>query len=183
MRRAFTILELLAATALTAILMAAVLHVVGAISASRAVLARQADAGAAWRADFLDLLRRDMTNASKVTLRPDQMTLTGRAALDAETLEFRHEPVNVVYGLSVIDGRSWLVRRQSPRDGWSSSPPWAELVCPDVTGLVVQRVSSTPGTLAPSVAANGMAQDVPAAVTVSLVGADGVIMRETVVLR
>jgi type II secretory pathway component PulJ len=183
MRRAFTILELLAATALTALLMAAVLHVVGAIGASRATLARQTEAGAAWRADLLDLLRRDMTNASKVSFRPDGMMLTGHGALDAGTLEFRHEPVTVVYGLSMIDGRSWLVRRQTPREGLSHAPAWAELICPDVTGFVVRRVSSTPGANGSSLATLGMPEDVPAAVTLSLTGADDVVMNETVVLR
>ena len=91
MRRAFTILELLAATALTALLMVAVLHVVGAIGASRAALARQADLGA-WRTDLLDLLRRDLANATKVSFGPDSITLIGHGALDPRTLEFRHEP-------------------------------------------------------------------------------------------
>ena len=182
MRRAFTILELLAATALTALLMAAVLHVVGAIGASRAALARHAGAGA-WQADLLNLVRRDMTNASKVTLRADGMALTGRAALDAGTLELRHEPVTVVYGLSVIDGRSWLVRRQSPREGLSHAPAWGELICPDVSGFVVRRASSMPGASGSSLAALGMPEDVPAAVTISLTGADGAVMNETVVLR
>jgi hypothetical protein len=181
MRRAFTILELLAATALTALLMVAVLHVVGAIGASRAALARQADVGA-WRADLLDLLRRDMTNATKVSFRPDAMALTARGALDPGTLEFRHEPVTVVYGLSVIDGRHWLVRRQSPRDGLSNSPAWAELVCPDIASFTMRRMSGTPAG-AIIAAPSGMPEDVPAAVTVSLLGPDGVLMNETVVLR
>jgi hypothetical protein len=181
MRRAFTILELLAATALTALLMVAVLHVVGAIGASRAALARQADVGA-WRADLLGLLRRDLTNATKVSFRPDSITLTGHGALDPETLEFRHEPVTVVYGLSVIDGRHWLVRRQSPRDGLSNAPPWAELVCPDVTEFTLTRVSSTPAgamTAAPS----SMPEDVPGTVTLLLVGPQGALMNQTLVLR
>jgi hypothetical protein len=183
MRRAFTILELLAATALTALLMAAVLHVVGAIGASRAALARQSDAGAAWRADLFELLRRDMTNASKVTFRPDGMTLTGHGALDAGTREFRHEPVTVVYGLSMIDGRQWLVRRQSPRDGLSHAPPWAELVCPDVRAFVVRRVSNVAAANPINLTPQAIAEDVPAAVTVSLTGADGAVINQTVVLR
>jgi hypothetical protein len=124
-----------------------------------------------------------MTNASKVTLRADGMTLTGRAALDAGTLKFQHEPVTVVYGLSVIDGRSWLVRRQSPREGLSRAPAWAELICPDVTGFVVRRAGSVPGANGSSLAALGMPEDVPAAVTISLTGADGSVVSETVVLR
>ena len=182
MRRAFTILELLAATALTALLMAAVLHVVGAIGASRATLARQTDT-AAWRDDLLDVLRRDMTNASKVTFGADGMTLTGHGALDAGTLEFSHEPVTVVYGLSVIDGRSWLVRRQAPRDGLSHTPAWAELVCPDVTGFVVRRLSNIAGGNSNGLTPLGMPEDVPSAVTVSLTGTGGAAMNETVVLR
>ena len=182
MRRAFTILELLAATALTAVLLAAVLHIVGAISASRNTLARQSNI-VAWRADLLDLLRRDMTNASKVTFTADGMTLTGHAALDQATLEFRHEPVTVVYGLSVIDGRRWLVRRQSPRAGLSHAAPWAELICPDVAGFSVRRVTGLPGATQSTLIPLGTPEDIPAAVTVSLTGSDGAVTNETVVLR
>jgi hypothetical protein len=180
MRKAFTILELLAATALTALLMVAVLHVVGTIGASRAALARQADAGA-WRADLLDQLRRDLTNASKVSFGQNSMTLAGHGALDARTLELRHEPVTVVYGLSVIDGRSWLVRRQAPRDGLSNAPAWGELICPDITGLAIVRVNGPAGAIV--AAPSAMPEDVPAAVTVLLNGPDGPVMNQTLVLR
>ena len=181
MRRAFTIRELLAATALTALWMVAVLHVVGAIGASRAALARQADVGA-WRGDLLDLLRRDLTNASKVSFRPDSITLVGHGALDPGTLAFGHEPVTIVYGLSVIDGRHWLVRRQSPRDGLSNAPAWAELVCPDVNGFTVRRAGSGPAG-AISSAPSAMPEDVPASVSVLLTGPDGLVMNQTQVLR
>ena len=119
MRRAFTILELLAATALTALLMVAVLLVVGSLGRSRAALAHQPDAGA-WRSDLVDTLRRDLTNAAGCDFRQNGMTLVGHGSLDRATLAHGNEPVTVVYGLAVIHGRRWLVRTQSSRAGVSN---------------------------------------------------------------
>jgi hypothetical protein len=181
MRRAFTILELLAATALTALLMVAVLHVVGTLGASRAALVRQADAGA-WRSDLLDTLRRDLTNAAQVTFAKDGVTLTGHGALDPVTLEFGHEPVTVVYRLATIHDRRWLVRRQAPRDGLSTQAAWAELLCPDVIGFTIRPAGGL-GIVPIDPAQGGAKAAMPAVVTVVLEGANGQVMNETLVLR
>jgi hypothetical protein len=207
MRRAFTILELLAATALTALLMLAVLHVIGSLGASRVTLASHAGA-AAWRSDLLDTLRRDLVNSSQATFQKDQMTLTGHAALDRATLALHHQPVTIVYGLATIHGRTWLVRRQSSRDGSSNQGVWAELLCPDITGFTVKgwatasavgarffSKGANPETIAPP-PINGSAtlvtvdlakgpakETVPAVVSISLEGPAGPVMNETVVIR
>jgi hypothetical protein len=181
MRRAFTILELLAATALTALLMVAVLHVVGTLGASRTALARQADLGA-WRSDLINTLRRDFTNASQATFARDGVTLTGHGALDPVTLEFGHEPVTVVYGLATIHDRRWLVRRQSPRDGLSNQPAWVELLCPDITGFTIRPAAGL-GVVRIDPVQAGARAGVPAVVTVLLEGANGPVMNETLVLR
>ncbi len=181
MKRAFTILELLAATALTALLMVAVLHVVGTLGASRAALARQADVGA-WRADLLDTLRRDLTNASQATFARDGVTLIGHGALDPVTLEFGHEPVTVVYGLATIHDRRWLVRRQAPRGGLSNQPAWVELLCPDITGFTIRPAGGL-GIVPIDPAQGGGKAGVPAIVTLLIEGANGSVMNETLVLR
>ena len=182
MRRAFTILELLAATALTALLMVAVLHVISSLGRSRAALARQPDAGA-WRSDLLDTLRRDLSNATAADFRQDGITLVGHGALDRATLAHIHEPVTVIYGLSVIHNRRWLVRTQSPRGGLSNEAPWSELLCPDVSAFTVQPATSI--VLAPvDPAENGTPdKNVPAVVSVWIDEPTGRVVNETLVLR
>jgi prepilin-type N-terminal cleavage/methylation domain-containing protein len=181
MRKGFTILELLAATALTALLMVVVLHVISSLGRSRAALARQVDGGA-WRANLLDTLRHDLCNASTASFRQDGITLAGHGALDRNTLAHGHEPVTVTYGLTTIHGRRWLVRSQARRDG-ASNEPWAELLCPDVSAFTAQPAGSI--VLAPP----DSSQDgppiaaVPPAVSVWVDGAGGRIVNETLVLR
>jgi len=183
-RRAFTILELLAATALAALLMLAVFHVVGTLGASRAAVAATSGNGATVRGDLLDTLRRDLAGATQVSFRANGMTLTGHGSLDRATLLARQEPVLVDYGLVVIGGRRWLVRRQGPRDGLSRAPAWTELVRPDVVGFSV-RPAAVAGVVAD--VGNGPGdstkQDVPAAVTIRFEDAAGVVSTETVVVR
>jgi hypothetical protein len=177
MRRAFTILEMLAATALTALLMLAVFQVIGSIGRTRAALARQPETGF-WRADLLDMLRRDLSNATAVRYEAGGVTLTGHGALNPATLAPTDEPVTVTYGIATIAGRSWLYRLQTPRAGVARRP-WRELVCADVTEFSVRPAA----TAALPVAREGRdAQPVPAAVLVEVAG-PGVNVRETMVLR
>jgi len=182
MRRAFTILEMLAATALTVLLMAAVLVVIGTLGPSRAALDRQAQGGA-WRADLLEMLRYDLSNATSVSFRSDGMTLSGHGALDRNTLVRRHEPVTVNYELANIHGRNWLVRSQAWREGWSSEPRWSELLCPDVSGFMVRPASVSDVPQAGISRQQNAYQSVPSVVSVVLNGTDGQITTETLVLR
>lgn len=178
MRRAFTILELLVATALTALLLLAVFHVLGSLGRSRTTLAQQTDSGT-WRSDLLQTLRYDLVNATAANFHRDGVTLTGHGALRRTTLARSHEPVTVVYGLATIHGRRWLVRSQSPRDGLSNDPGWSELICPDVNGFTIRSASSV--ILAP---VNGSANvSIPPVVSVSIDGPAGRIIEETLVLR
>jgi prepilin-type N-terminal cleavage/methylation domain-containing protein len=174
MRRAFTLLELLACTALTAMLMLAVLQIVGSLGASRAVLARRPQVQP-WRADLLDTLRRDLTNASQVTFQSGGMTLVGHASLDPADLTLGHQPATIVYGLTTLHGRTWLVRRQSPRDTLANTSPFAELLSPDVTAFSVRPATG--------LAAMLDAVPIPPMVTVSIDGATGPIVNQTLVLR
>jgi len=180
--RAFTILELLAATALTALLMVAVLHVISSLGRSRAALARQPDGGA-WRSDLLDTLRYDLSNATAASFRHGKVTLAGHGGLDRNTLAHRHEPVTVTYGLAMIHGRQWLVRTQIARDGLSNEPAWTELLCPDVTAFNCQPAGvaiSAPLELTPDDTPNAT---IPPVVSVWIDGPSGRVMNETLVLK
>jgi hypothetical protein len=177
MRRAFTILEMLAATALTALLMLAVFQVIGSVGRTRAAMARQPETGF-WKADLLDTLRRDLSNSTAVRYEAGGVTLTGHGALDRATLAPTDEPVTVTYGIATIAGRNWLYRLQTPRAA-AARQPWRELVCADVTDFSVRPVA----TVALPMAREGQdAQPTPAAVVVEIAG-PAVHVRETMVLR
>ena len=182
MRKAFTILELLAATALTALLTVAVLHVVSSLGRSRAALARQSDDGA-WQADLLDTLRRDLTNASQAQFRPDGITLIAHGSLDATTVAPGDELVTIVYGVVPIHGRPWLVRRQTSRNGAAGDAGWSELLCPNVAAFsVAPALAVIPGRGTPPPASDTF-DAVPAIVSVRLQGVSGTVVNEKLVLR
>ncbi len=169
---------MLAATALTALLMLAVFQVIGSIGRTRAAMAKQPETGF-WRADLLDTLRRDLSNSDAIRYEAGGVTLIGHAALDRATLAPTDEPVTVTYGITTLAGRSWLYRLQTPRVG-PARRPWRELVCADVTDFSVRPAV----TVALPVATESRdAQPLPAAVVVEVAGPGGVHIRETMVLR
>lgn len=141
--RAFTLLELLAATALAAVLMVVLLQVVAAMARGKVVLERDAAAHTApWQADLVENLRWDLTNTVEGTAEPGRLRLSGHGSLDRATLDSGHRPVNVSYAIEQLGGRPWLVRRQSPRGGLTNERGWSELVCPDVASFVVEPVDA-----------------------------------------
>ena len=189
MRKAFTTFELLAATALAAVLMVVVFQVIGSIGRTRVASLGQRESPA-WKSDLLDGLRRDLTNSTGLdVLRDGGIVLTGHAALDRSTLAPVHEPVVVKYGLMSVHGRGWLYRRQWQRNGFSGSSPWQELLCPDVVAFSVRpAVSVTTPLVVPPATQNAGGVDevlppVPPAVVVRLEIADGRVWEETLVVR
>lgn len=141
--RAFTLLELLAATALAAVLMVVLLQVVASMARGKVVLERDAAADTApWQSDLLENLRWDLTNTVEGTAEPGRLRLSGHGSLDRATLEPEHRPVNVSYAVEQRGGRSWLVRRQSPRGGLTNERGWSELVCPNVASFIVEPVEA-----------------------------------------
>jgi hypothetical protein len=170
---------MLAAAALTALLMTALLQVVASIGRGRRALERSDHGPAAsWRADLLESLRWDLTNARSAVFEPDRLTLTGHGALDPATLAPGHEPVTVVYETDSLANRPWLVRRQSARGGGGSvGRPWSELLCPDVVAFSVEP--SVGGLPAPAAAPRA----VPAAVRVRVEWRSGPPTDQLIVLR
>jgi hypothetical protein len=129
--RAFTLLELLLATALTALLMIGVLAVVADLGAPEAAAGPVPgrEEARAFEA-CLDLLHEDLTHAVAVNAsKANELTLVGYASLDGCGRERTHRPVRVRYTLEQIDGRSWLVRRQDALDVRTSENLQRDLVC------------------------------------------------------
>lgn len=168
-RSAFTLIELLAATALAALLLAAGFRVIGSLGRARAVLARQ-EQSRTYVAETLDLLRWDLANARYMKSSPGELTLTGYGSLDPQTFAPRHRPVTVRYRLAAPGeapgeadggvgatgggGRAWLVREQIDLDSSTNRNRSSALVCAGVAGFEVSPAAE-PG--AAAAAANGNA--------------------------
>lgn len=182
MRRAFTILELLATVALSAVLMVAVLHVLGTIGRDRAASAAPAEAQV-WRADLLDLLRRDLAGSTGARFGESALTLTGHAGLARDTAAARDEPVVVRYVLVSLHGRNWLVRRQTARAGRAGAAAWTELVCPDVVRFSVRPGATLSERAETGVVARDSDQPIPASVVLRLELAGERPVEEVLVLR
>lgn len=135
--RAFTLLELLLATALTAVLMVGVLAVVANLGAPEAAAGHVPDRERNRALEAcLDLLREDLAHAVAVDAsQANALTLVGYAALDDRARERTHRPVRVRYGLERIDGRAWLVRRQDALDVKTNETVQRDLVCCGFTGF------------------------------------------------
>ncbi len=136
-RRGFSLIEMLAAAALSAVLMIGLMAVIASVGRTRRAFAAQTEQSA-WSAGVADLLRFDLRNAQTVKAGPNALTLTGTGALDARTLAPSHRPVRVEYALRTAAGRSWLVRRQTDLDVLSNANAWSEAVCPGVAAFAVQ---------------------------------------------
>ncbi len=131
-RPAFTLVELVAATALSALLLTAVLSVVRTLN-RRPPPDGYLDVAAPLAAQ----LRWDVANAVVLRTGPAGLTLAGYGSLDPDTMEPTREPTQVTYALQTVGERTWLVRRQQALDARAEGGTSAELVCGDVTALTV----------------------------------------------
>jgi prepilin-type N-terminal cleavage/methylation domain-containing protein len=176
-RRAFTLVEMLVASALAAALMLAVMQIVGAIGRSRLAMARSTGVEP-WRTDLLDTLRWDLANASSARFRAGRLLLSGHGALEGRSLTPRHEPAEVTYETAALGERSWLVRRQSPRSGYAHGERSTELLCPDMTTFEIQPLRSDGR---PALAADD--DPVPDRVMVRIGRRDAKLFEEEIVIR
>ncbi|MEX2672293.1 MAG: prepilin-type N-terminal cleavage/methylation domain-containing protein [Phycisphaeraceae bacterium] len=131
--RAFTLLELLLATAISAMLMVGVLSVIttlGADSVGPAESRNQRVSRDEILHRWTQLLRHDLGHAR--TIEPpveNTITLLGYAALTGPARDRVHRPVEVVYELASQAGRSWVVRRQRALDTLTNRVTERDLVC------------------------------------------------------
>jgi len=132
--RAFTLLELLVATALSTLLIIGLMSVITSVAQTQAQSdPLEVDAGAALDARAVEawvaLLREDLNHASATDVRvPNQLTLMGYAALEGAMRRTTHRPVQVRYRFESIGGRTWMVRRQRAMDVLTSENEQRDLV-------------------------------------------------------
>jgi prepilin-type N-terminal cleavage/methylation domain-containing protein len=174
-RRAFTLIELLAASALSAMIMLVLLQVIASISRSRVAVAREMNSRAGqtqWKSELIELLRRDMLNATAARLESGRLTLTGHCSADRDMLHLTHEPVSVVYEVD----RGRLIRRQMARDGMPRGDDFDEIVCAGVTKFSLQPAIRPRGVNIPR-------DPLAIPLRVQLAGATGILLDEVIVAR
>ena len=163
-RAGFTLLEMLLAVTLSAILMAAVLVVLGGVARDRRVL-RSATASQPHDA-VLAQLRWDLANARTMTVGDggQAITLVGHGSLDPRTLAPTNRLVAVTYRRA---SGGVLVREQQAVDDPTSVTAWRETVAWRVAELAVTPLDAD----APA----GVASAVPPRVRVRLDAAGGAV--------
>ena len=143
--RAFTLLELLLAMALSTMLLLGVLAVltdlgaVGTAPGGGGVLRKGSDPAPV--ETWAHLLSDDLSHAAHVDASAEnKVTLIGYGALDARGRERMHRPVRVVYTLEELDGRPWLIRRQEALDVPTNRNVQCDLVGAGVTRFELVKV-------------------------------------------
>lgn len=134
--RAFTLIELLAATVIAAVLMVGVLVVVAQLGTDQQRLANHPEPEAANR--IIELLQRDLAGATSIaTGAPsDSIVMDGYGALSLETQLPTGRAAEISYRIIHIHDSSWLVRKQRPLDE-PAEKPWMECVSHGMKHLTI----------------------------------------------
>ena len=124
--------------------MIAILHVSESMSRAR----QQFDARAAadpYPPQAVDLIRRDLANASMIQPGKGSFSMLTYNAIDLESGISLNQPVEVRYGIEQLGKRSWLVRIQKSMLSHGRGDEWTECVLGDidVMNLVPQGPAAT----------------------------------------
>lgn len=144
-RSGFTLIEMLLATVLTAVLMVGVLAVV--VSVSGPIQAGQGDGQAMQLMetdDVVRVLRADLAQARTLETAGGELVLMSYGSLDPLTGERTQRPVDVRYRVQTIGVRSWLVREEQPLDGEAALAVRTELVAAGVSRLELDPPTDLP---------------------------------------
>lgn len=142
----FTAVELVATTALAAVLMLAVLSVSASIGTTHRLM-RQRQAGQFDQSRLRELIRWDLMHATTVrTDSEDQPLATqGPSGIDPATQRPTHRLVRVDYQIRQQGDHAWLIRRQRYLDSQGYQAPWQSPIAAHVQSLAVERLESEAG--------------------------------------
>ena len=136
----FTLIEMVAAAALAAILLGAALAVFSGIARDRARLVASQPHEVQSNALLMELLRKDLASATSMTFGTNRLVLQTFGSLDPVTLESVDRPSRVTYQLLTDLSPPQLVREQSFLD--EPAPPLIkDLLALGITRFDVQRLS------------------------------------------
>jgi len=139
---AFTLIEMVLATALSASVMVALLGVMTRLTRGQkfaAGLSTQQEL----EAGLVSLVETDLVNAREFESKTDGFVLVGFGRLDSTTKQVRHRPVTVSYQVRPAGGRSWLMRQQVYTDPAEGTLTTQELVCAGVEKISLAGVSGS----------------------------------------
>jgi prepilin-type N-terminal cleavage/methylation domain-containing protein len=160
-RHGFTLVELLAATILAALLMAAVLGVLKAVTRSERAILHTASPEA-WQSRLVALLQWDLTNSRTVVTTPDGFELRGFAGRDFKSGAVLHGPTSIQYAVKTIGSRSYFVRLEAHLDSQSLDNRSINLVCSPIERVTLGRAEGTPMPSTPTnVAATAASEESP----------------------
>ncbi|QNN23149.1 prepilin-type N-terminal cleavage/methylation domain-containing protein [Planctomycetales bacterium ZRK34] len=144
-RRGFTLVELLAATALAVMLAAGALRVVASIRADVAAQRDRSLTDGTASDQLVDLIRRDLTQARSFTQAGGKVVLIGfggvnRADFDGAKSKdaASHQPVKIEYFVKQLGEVNWLVRRQTDLNVLNNRNAWTELARANVRSIEVR---------------------------------------------
>ena len=135
----FTLVELLLATALSAVLMSAVLSILAALSRDRVRLDKARAVPAT--APILDRIQWDIRNAVTMSELSQGLVLIGHGGIDPKILTPNGRLTRVTYRTINEGGSRALVREQAYLDDPFRPQPWRGIVAVGVTDLTVSPES------------------------------------------
>ena len=142
MKRAFTLIEQLAAIALAGLFMLAALSVLGSVARATRSVPEQTDGPPINH--VIELIRHDLMQSERIRTSENRLTLVGFASLDPRTMAPTHRPCRIEYRVVRGDGVPRLIRRQTDLDVLGNQAHWEQTVCADIAGIRLRFVSAPP---------------------------------------
>ncbi len=133
-REALTLVELLTAMTLAAVLLISVIGVVGRLTLTRGYLLEH-HSPSTWKTQTAEMIREDMANARHIEVSERELRIMGFGGRDFRTGAKIHDRAIISYRVVTLAGRSWLLRRVQRLDAQLGRDVRTELICPDVTQI------------------------------------------------
>lgn len=132
-----TLVELLAATVLSTLLMGAVLGLLASITRSQRTILKDHGVQDLWQTRLQELLEWDLQNSRSLSPLPNGVQLDGFAGRDFSTGSPLHCPCRITYEIIEDGDRRHLIRRESHTDSLSLDNATSSLVCLDIGQIVM----------------------------------------------
>lgn len=134
-----TILELLVALTLSAMLLTALVGVMSALQRQQTIVVEK-HPYRPWRRAAMNQLHWDFQNAKWVAQTDDGLHLVGYGGRDFQSGHVNHRPAQIDYLIVGNDDRRWLCRRERHTDEFSNKTERTEFVLADVSQIRMERL-------------------------------------------
>lgn len=128
----FSLIELLAALLLAGLLMMTTGQLLNTLRQQEKLIARTAEADAAWVSRTLNLLEQDLQNSRRVRATLAGFQLTGFAGSDRTTGQANQSEGLVEWSVEEQLGTNWLIRTESASTSLSNRPSQRKVIAADV---------------------------------------------------